>query len=182
MFQVANPARDDKAAVLLGEADALELAFPHRARVVAGVLTECVGVMAIPLIAMVFYPIFRRYAEASARSYIGLRVLEAAALLMVDANLWSMVALSEAYHSGATPATELATHLRTLKAVNESAFLISVAVVFPVGACVLNSILRRTRLVPRVISGWGLFGAALLLAGSVLNFCRAACRDPRRRS
>lgn len=87
-------------APLLGEADALELAFPHRARVVAGVLTEFVGVMAIPLIALVFYPILRRHAEASALSYIGLRLLEAVALLIVDANLWSIVTLSEAYHSG----------------------------------------------------------------------------------
>jgi hypothetical protein len=33
----------------------------------------------------------------------------------------------------------------------------------------LNAILWRTRLVPRVISGWGILGAALLLLGSLLN-------------
>ena len=38
----------------LGSADVLELAFPNRTRVVAGVLVELVGVLAIPLIALVF--------------------------------------------------------------------------------------------------------------------------------
>ena len=48
-----------------------------------------------------FYPILRRHSETLALSYIGLRLLEAAALLIVSANLWAMFALSEAFHSGA---------------------------------------------------------------------------------
>ena len=67
---------------------------------VAGILFELVGVLAIPLIALVFYPILRLHAEALALSYVGLGLLEAAALLIVDANLWATVSLSEAYHTG----------------------------------------------------------------------------------
>jgi len=155
---------------LLSTTDALELVFPNRNRVVAGVLTELVSVLVIPLIALVFYPILRRYAETLALSYIGLRLMEAVALLIVNANLWSIVFLSEAHYTGAADAAELAIQLSTLRAVNESAFLISVAIVFPIGSCLLNSILWKTRLVPRVISSWGVFGAILLLVGSLLHF------------
>jgi hypothetical protein len=153
----------------LGSADALELAQPNRTRVVAGILLELLGVLAIPLVALVFYPILRRVSEVAALSYVGLRTMEAAALVVADANLWAMVSLSEAYHAGTASAATLATQLGTLHVVNESAFLISVTIAFPLGSCLLNAILWRTRLVPRVISGWGILGAALLLLGSLLN-------------
>jgi hypothetical protein len=153
----------------LNSADILELAFPNRARVVAGILVELVGVLAIPLIALVFYPILRRVAETAALSYVGLRFLEAAALVVVDANLWAMVSLSEAFHGGMASANSLATQLGTLRVSNESTFLIAVAITFPLGSGLLNSVLWRTRLVPRFISGWGVLGATLLFVGSLLN-------------
>ncbi|HSG81006.1 MAG TPA: DUF4386 domain-containing protein [Gemmatimonadota bacterium] len=153
----------------LSSAEALELAQPNRTRVVAGILLELLGVLAIPLIALVFYPILRRVSELAALSYVGLRIIEAAALVIVDANLWAMVSLSEAYHAGTASAGTLATQLGTLHVVNESTFLISVAIAFPLGSCLLNAVLWRTRLVPRVISGWGILGATLLLLGSLFN-------------
>ena len=153
----------------LQSTDVLEVAFPNRIRVVGGILLELVGVLAIPLIALVFYPILRRFAEAAALSYVGLRLLEAAALVAVDANLWAMVSLSEAFHEGTVAAGDLTTQLGTLQVMNETAFLISVGVAFPLGSCLVNSILWRTRLVPRLISGWGVLGATLLLVGSLLS-------------
>ena len=153
----------------LSSEDILEVTFPNRTRVVAGVLIELVGVLAIPLIALVFYPILRRASETAALSYVGLRVIEAAALVVVDGNLWAMVSLSEAFHVGAVSASTLTTQLGTLQAMNESTFLISVAIAFPLGSLLLNSVLWKTRLVPRLISGWGVFGATLLLVGAGLD-------------
>lgn len=153
----------------LTPAEALELAGPNRTRVVSGILLELLGVLAIPLIALVFYPILRRVSELAALSYVGLRIIEASALVVVDANLWAMVSLSESYHAGAASAGALATQLGTLHVMNESTFLISVAVAFPLGSGLLNGILWKTRLVPRAISAWGIFGATLLLLGSLLD-------------
>ena len=153
----------------LNSGDILEVTFPNRTRVVAGVLIELVGVLAIPLIALVFYPILRRASEMAALAYVGLRLIEAAALVTVDGNLWAMVSLSEAFHAGTASASTLATQLGTLQAMNESTFMISVAIAFPLGSLLLNSVLWRARLVPRLISGWGVFGAALLLVGAGLD-------------
>ena len=153
----------------LSSAEALELAQPNRTRVVVGILLELLGVLAIPLIALVFYPVLRRVSEMAALSYVGLRLIEASALVVVDANLWAMVSLSEAYHAGTASASTLATQLGTLHVANESTFLISVAIAFPLGSCLLNAVLWSTRLVPRVISGWGIVGATLLLLGSLFN-------------
>lgn len=153
----------------LGPAEALDLAEPNRTRVVSGILLELLGVLAIPLIALVFYPILRRVSEMAALCYVGLRIIEASALVVVDANLWAMVSLSESHHAGAASAGTLATQLGTLHVMNESTFLISVAIAFPLGSGLLNGILWRTRLVPRAISGWGVLGASLLLLGSLFN-------------
>lgn len=150
--------------------DALELAAPNGRRVLAGILVELIGVLAIPLIALCFYPILERVERTVALAYIGLRILEAAALVVVDANLWTMVSLSEAFHDGTRSVSVLETQLGMLQGMNESAFLISVAIIFPLGSCLLNAVLWRTRLLPRFISGWGVVGAALLLAGSILDF------------
>jgi hypothetical protein len=57
----------------------------------------------------------------------------------------------------------------TLRAVSEAAFLVSVSVIFPLGALLLNSLLWRARLVPRIISGWGFAGGVILLCGSTLE-------------
>lgn len=156
----------------LASADVLELAYPNRMRVVVGIVTELVGVLAIPLIALVFYPILRRVAETAALAYVGLRIMEAAALVVVDANLLAMTSLSEAFHEGTVPAGTLATQLGALQATNEAAFLISVVIAFPLGSFLVNSVLWRSRLVPRVISGWGMAGAALLFVGALLDMLR----------
>jgi hypothetical protein len=43
---------------------------------------------------MALYPVLRTHDEASALGYIGLRTLEAVALLVVDFNGWALVSVS----------------------------------------------------------------------------------------
>ena len=47
--------------------------------------------------------------------------------------------------------------------------MFAVGLVFPITALMLNTVLYKSRLVPRVISAWGFLAAALLLAGTVLD-------------
>lgn len=155
---------------ILGSADYLELAHPQKARVVAGVLIELCAFLAIPLTAVFLFPVLRRYGEGPALAYVGVRVLEAVPLVLFDANMLALVDVSRAYL--AEPATGMA-HWElvgsSVRAMSDSAFLVSVGFVFPVGALIVNWILFRTELVPRWISGWGFLAAGLVLAGSVLD-------------
>jgi len=158
-------------APILESPDALTLVYPERTRVVAGVLAEIVAVAAIPLIALALYPVLRRQNEIAALGYVGLRMLEATALLVVEAINWATITWSRSYVEGGNatgPEWEVAA--RAVRAVSESAFTVSVAVIFPLGALLLNSLLWKSRLVPRFISGWGVAAGALLLAGSLLVF------------
>lgn len=158
-------------APVLGSPEYLDLAGPQSTRLVAGVLIELVGVLAIPLTAIFLFPVLKRYSEALALGYVGIRLLEALPLLLVDGNMLALVKVSENYLNGsAMDAAYWQTVGGSIQTMTEAAFSISVGLVFPVGAMILNSMLFRTRLVPRFISGWGFLAAALLLGGSVLVF------------
>lgn len=157
-------------APIVGSADFLDLAHTQRTRVLAGVLTELIGVLAIPLIALLFYPVLRRHGHGSALAYIGIRMVEAVGLLLALVVAWASVPMSGEY--GVSPAAAAAAWEvagEALRFAGESAFLLSVGVIFPLGALLLNGLLWRSELVPRWLSGWGFFGAGLLLVGSLLD-------------
>lgn len=133
----------------------------QRTRVVGGVLVELLGVLAIPMIAVFVYPVLRRLSPSLALAYVALRVIESALLAVVAALTLSLLA---------EPTTLGWPELREAVAIfGEPPFLLSVGIVFPLSAVLLNSILWRARLVPRTISGWGILGGLLLLSGSVAN-------------
>jgi hypothetical protein len=137
------------------------LTSAQQTRIVGGVLVELLGVLAIPMIAVFLYPVLRRFSAPLALAYVALRVIEAALLAVVAALTLSLLA-------------ELTildwAELRELIALlSEPPFLLSVGFAFPLSAMILNSVLWRTRLVPRGISAWGLLAGLLLFAGSVAN-------------
>lgn len=155
---------------ILGSPDALELAATRSHLLVAGVLIEVVGVLSIPMTAVFLFPTLKRHSEVLALAYIGIRLIEAVPLLLVDANTLALVATSESYVIGSGPDSMYWRAVGgSIQAMSASNFMMSVGLVFPVGAILLNSMLLRTRLVPRFIAGWGLLAAALLLGGSVLS-------------
>jgi hypothetical protein len=57
----------------------------------------------------------------------------------------------------------------SVQAVSYWTFLLSVGIVFPLTALMLNAVLYQSRLVPRFISVWGLLAAMLLLTGTVVD-------------
>lgn len=154
---------------VLGAADYLSLAGPRSGVLTAAILTEIVAILAIPLTAIFLYPLLKRQGEAVALSYVGIRTLEAVLLLIVSTNLLALVATSQAYlETSVADAGHWRAVGDAIRHVNASAFAVSVGFVFPLGAMLMNALLFRARLVPRLISGWGFGAAALLGAGSVL--------------
>lgn len=155
---------------LIDSSDFLAVVHPHRERLVVGLLVELAGILAIPLIAAFLFPILRRSGEGVALGYLALRTIEALLLLIVVVDVLSIAEVSRAYlQSGPTPDAYWESLGSSLQLVSEWPFLLSVAVVFPLGSILLNCVLFRERLVPRLIAGWGVLGAALLLTGSMLD-------------
>jgi len=137
---------------ILGEGDVAGLLASQRSRIIAGASLEVTNALASAGIAMALFPIIWRCTQGLAVAYLGLRVIEAGLGVLAATGL--LVLLSP--ENGEVGV-----------AIHNSAFLL-VLTVFSVGAIVLNLVLFIYRLVPVVLSIWGLIGGLMLLLSCLL--------------
>jgi hypothetical protein len=152
---------------VLESGDVLENAYPERTTAIVGLLVEFTCVMAILLIPVFLFPVLKRQNEALALGYTGFRFLEVVLFLALEANLLSLIWVSEAYLGSGSGASAYESILASIRAESDAMFFIYV-IVFTLGALVLYTVLFQSRLVPRWLSMWGLAGAGFLLVGVLL--------------
>jgi hypothetical protein len=122
----------------------------------------------MPLIPVFLFPILKRHNEALAIGYVGFRFLEAVLYIVIEINKLSLINISRDYLSrGGMDASYFQNIGSSIQSENDWAFSIYL-LVFTLGALMLYSVLYKSKLIPRFISAWGFFAAALLLTGSVL--------------
>ena len=137
-------------------------------QVIAGALLVLImGVALAPVPAMLF-PILKKYNESMALGYVVFRAIEVVTYIGIVISWLLLVTLSQEYvQAGAPDASYYQTLGALVKAVGEWIDPILV-IVFSISALILNYVFYRSKLIPRWISGWGLFGATLHLAEGVL--------------
>lgn len=136
---------------------------PDTGALLGGILELIVGLACIGT-AVVLYPVVKRQNEAMAMGFVGTRVLEAGAIFIGVAALWTIVTLRQ---DGVGDAVLLGD---ALAALYDRAFLVGQSLMPVLNALLLGSLLYRSRLVPRVLPVLGFVGAAVLLSynGAVL--------------
>lgn len=149
---------------ILSDPNVLDIAGPARTQVATGLLLEYVCILAIPLIAIALYPALKQVSPALAIGYIVFRALEAAILTQPDVDRMFVVELSEALL--ATPSADADTASLVVQALLSDTSWAGTNgplynLVFVVGMLMLNWVLWTSRLVPRLISGWGLVSACV---------------------
>ena len=156
---------------LLNAPDYLRTVYPNRAQLIFGMLLE-VLINDIPVfgIGVLLFPILKKYSESIALWYFGIRLIEAALLVVSKMNVLSLITLSREYiSSGAADASYYqaagALALGGRYWVFEALYL----VFFILGALILYFVLYRSKLVPRFISIWGFIAVAALIAGNLLD-------------
>ncbi len=155
---------------IIQSSDYLENAYPSRSTIIAGVLVELAGILAIPLIAVYLHPVLKQYDRGLSVGYIAFRSLEAALLMGVAVCSLSLIQISQGYLDSVSSGQVLFQELGTsIRAVSHWTFLFAVGLVFPITALMLNTVLYRARLVPSFISIWGLLAASLLFVGNMMN-------------
>lgn len=140
-----------------------------------GTLLFFVDALAVVGIAFLVFPLLKRYSEPLALGYVGLRVGELAAILLLMAPTILLVPLSVAstpdqwaLASGGVDASTL----KHLLSVAGAQYRAAMALVFlSVGAsgAVLSYVLIRSRLVPRPLAVLGAIGYLGMLLGTVLD-------------
>lgn len=145
----------------------LDKAAAARPQIVAGILIEFACVLAIPLIAIALYPVLRRVSAVLAIGYVAFRLFEAMIFASIEITRLLILALSEAHL--ANPALDTGSLDLMIAAINAGDPWTSTTgmifnLVFVTGMVLLNWALWTSRLVPRLISGWGLVSVVPLTA------------------
>lgn len=152
----------------LAATDYLTEISANATQVVAAAFLELIMVAAIFAIPVVLFPILRKQHENTARAYLAARILEGVLLVVPVVSLLLLVTLSRESVAGATDGPHYQTLGALLRAASDWTVVIGGQVVLSLTALILNYSLCRSRLIPRLISIWGLVGVPLMLAGGVL--------------
>lgn len=134
---------------------------PDTAVFIGGILEIIVALAGIGT-AVALYPVLKKQNEGVALGLVGSRVLEAGTIFAGVAFLLSVVTLRQA---GAGADALVTGH--ALVALYDRIFLIGQSFMPAVNDLLLGFLLYKSRLVPRVLSLIGLFGAVMLVAGDI---------------
>ena len=137
-------------------------------QVITGALLVLIMGVALAPVPVLLFPILKKYNESLALGYVVFRVLEVVTYIGIVISWLLLLTLSQQYvHAGAPDASHYQTLGALIKAAGEWIDPILV-MVFSISALILNYVFYRTKLIPRWLSGLGLFGATLHLTEGVL--------------
>ena len=137
-------------------------------QVITGALLVLIMGVALAPVPVLLYPILKKYNESLALGYVVFRVLEVVTYIGIVVSWLLLLTLSREYvQAGAPDASYFQTLGTLIKAAGEWIDPILV-IVFSISALILNYIFYQSKLIPRWLSGLGLFGATMHLAEGVL--------------
>jgi len=139
-------------------------------QVYIGMLVELVWALAVIGIPIVLFPILKKHNGVLALGFFSLRFVEGLSTVVGSIVLLTLLTLSQEFVKAGVPDASYFQTLGTLLlAAREWTFMIGSGLFFSLSALVLNSVLYRSRLIPRWLSGWGLIGAVLSFATYLLQ-------------
>lgn len=154
---------------VLSSPDYLSLASTNRAQLVTGALMEIANAVAYLGIGALMFPVLKHRFEGMALAYFGFRAIEFVMQVLTDLSPLALVSISEEFAgSGVGGAVSIQALGALLLAERGWAFQM-ISITLGLGALLLYTMLYRTRLVPRLLSIWGLIGAAVVLVNTGMD-------------
>jgi len=149
--------------------DYLSSIAAHQNHIVTAVLLDLIMIGAVLAIPVVLFPILEKHSERIARGYVVARIFEATPLVIGVFSMMALLTLSQDFvAAGATDAVHYQTLGVLLLETCDWTLLIGGQVILSLTALILNYSMYRTKLIPRLLSGWGLVGVPLMLASGVI--------------
>jgi hypothetical protein len=148
--------------------DYLKSVPANETQLVVGALIVIMMGLALAMVPVIMFPILRKHNEALALGYVVFRGgLEAVTYLAIATSWLLLVPLSQIYaQAGALDASNFQALGTLLLEAKEICFILTI--VFCLGALIFNYLLYQTKLVPRLLSGWGLISTVPYLAAGLL--------------
>lgn len=149
--------------------DYLNTIHIYKNKVLLGAFFELIEAAGVVGVAVILYPVLKGYNKNSAKGYLAFRIIEAVILIVITLSSLLLVTLSQVYSTALSPDTE------TYKTVGALLFAIRmdwsqmiVALFFSFGAMILYYVLYKTKLVPAIISVWGLIAGVLVFLNQLV--------------
>jgi hypothetical protein len=156
-------------AISINSPDYLNQLAGNSDQIVTAALLEFIWAAAGAGIAIGLYPLLKKYNGALALGSVGFRVVENVFVLIGTLSLLSLLTLSQEFiAAGAPGASSFQTLGALLLAVRDWQLHVITGLAFSLGVLMYYAILYRSNLIPRWLSGWGVLGAVLSLAATVL--------------
>ncbi|NHJ14764.1 MAG: DUF4386 domain-containing protein [Candidatus Thorarchaeota archaeon] len=157
-------------APILEAPDYLANVYPNATQVGVGVLLESVNGIAVIGIAVMLFPILKRYNEGIALAYLGFRGVEAMLSILGSTLALPLIELSHEYIQAGAPADSYFDVLGILALAQRHWAMEMLTVFFILGALIFYFLLYRTAVVPRFISVWGMIAILCLTGFNVLLY------------
>ncbi|KHL95131.1 hypothetical protein QW71_14090 [Paenibacillus sp. IHB B 3415] len=142
--------------------------YLDRTKLFAGLFLELINAIAVVGIAMLLYPVLKKYNEAFALGYFGFRIIESVILIISLTGPISFITLSKDFISEEASGRSYLQSIANL-AVEAHFILFELAMIaLSLGSLLLCYVLYRSKLIPRVLSVIGFIGYTGLLTSSCL--------------
>jgi hypothetical protein len=153
----------------LDASDYLVKIYDNENRMRAGALFELIMAVAVVGIAVAVYPVLKKYQANIAIGYVCARLVEGVLFIVWVLSMLTLLTLSQEFADAGMPdASYFHTSGELLLAVREwGGHVVLDVAVFPLGALLFYTLLYRTKLVPRWLSGVGIVGAILYWTASL---------------
>jgi len=151
---------------LTASPDALAQIANNKAQVVVGIILLAVlHSMGNIGLAAIMFSIVRQYSTAKAYGYLLFATMATVLLTVGGVLLWQLLPLSDAY-AAATDKDSMQQLVAICRQGNAASYQLGMAM-WAAGGILLASILYKAKLVPRLMSIWGMAGYVLLFAGTM---------------
>lgn len=151
----------------LSEPDFLTRLYSDRANIYLGLFLELINCAAVVGIAALLYPVLKQHSESIALGYLSSRIVESLLLVVSIIGPLILLALSQEYMNKAGD-DELLTIGNLIVTGQGMAFELSM-LALGLGSIMFCYIMYRAKLVPRVLSLFGIVGYTALIVSSCLT-------------
>ncbi len=155
---------------IISAPDYLFHVYPNKTRVTVGVLFELIEIAGVIGIAVMLFPVLKKYNENIACGYFGFRILESTMLIVAAFSPLLLITLSQEYlKAGAPDASSFQSLGSLFMAARTEWSQLVLSVFYSLAAMMFYYVMYQTKLISRFISVWGLLAVAFVLTGTLLE-------------
>jgi hypothetical protein len=156
---------------ILGDPEYLIKLTQNESLVIVAAIFEFIWAATAMAIAIWLYPIIRKHNEALSLGSVSFRIVEGVFVFIGTLSLLSLLTLGQSFvRTGVPDASSFQTLGTVLLAARHWANDGIVLITFCLGALLYYIVFYQSKLIPRWLAGWGLFGATLSLAVVLYSF------------